>query len=541
MSAPRRGPLVALALLVVAVVVALLVWALQDDPPVPEPAPREGSGAAVRGAGRRPAPVGPKAPRPAAAPQAPEEQEPAPVVAEPAAAPVSLRRVVTVRVVVRRSGGGPAEGAAVHALDPLGGHLSPPGPIVRATKTADAAGRVEFGISGGTTVLRVLASLEGEAAVSDTIDLATGDERHVELDLVVSPALRVRITGPDGAGIAAASVEAAYFRDLNETWPVTLTLAADAEGAVSFPAVPLGEAGAVVVRARARGFVPAQRVVRTSVVRVGVVGLRLDRGESVRGRAVDERGTPVPNAAVRIVGAADVEASDADGRFEVAGLPASGGALWVQRAEFAPTIVRGLRGGAGDVDVGDVILRPGGLVAGVVVDSQGAPVAGAAVRVRHQDADADLADVQTAADGTFSVDHMPDEALVVEASEPRKEKGWAAGLKAQVRDVRPGRDGVRLVLTGAATVHVRFVNDVDMSAVVVSSVRLTATPVGATVEEAAWAWSGANIDAVRFRPDATGVFDVTVEIPGWDAGVARAVEVAPDRETRIDVVFRKRE
>ena len=102
-----------------------------------------------------------------------------------------------------------------------------------------------------------------------------------------------------------------------------------------------------------------------------------------------------------------------------------------------------------------------------------------------------------------------------------------------------GVDSQDLVLDGAASVFIRFLNDTDRTPVAVTSVKLTAKATGETPDEAAWAWSGGGIDSVRFKPDHTGTFDVTVEIPGFDVGVARGVEVSPDRELRIDVLFRK--
>jgi len=99
---------------------------------------------------------------------------------------------------------------------------------------------------------------------------------------------------------------------------------------------------------------------------------------------------------------------------------------------------------------------------------------------------------------------------------------------------------VRVVLTGNLSVHVQFLNESDRSPVVVSSVKLTAKATDDATGDVAWAWSGGNLDAVRFEPGRAGVFDVTIEIPGYDPATAKALEVSPDRETRIDVLFRRR-
>jgi hypothetical protein len=266
----------------------------------------------------------------------------------------------------------------------------------------------------------------------------------------------------------------------------------------------------------------------------------LYRGATVRGRVVDEKGVPVVAAAVSVVGQTGAAASGPDGRFEVAGLPPGGGVVLVRAADFAPTLLRDLKGDAGDVDVGDVTLRKGDRVNGIVLAADGTPVQRAVVRAWMAGVEEALDGTVSADDGRFVLERLPPEPLTIEALEPSEGKQWAAGLKTQVEDVRPGGGDVRLVLSSAATVHVRFLSDENRTPVLVSSVKLSATPVGATPEPLAWVWSGRGIDAVRFQPDHTGVFDVTIEVPDYEPGVARAVEVAPDRETRIDVLFRKR-
>jgi hypothetical protein len=74
---------------------------------------------------------------------------------------------------------------------------------------------------------------------------------------------------------------------------------------------------------------------------------------------------------------------------------------------------------------------------------------------------------------------------------------------------------------------------------VVPDVRLTAVATGDTPREYGWAWAGGRIDAVRFEVEHAGVFAVSVEIPGYERATAEGVEVLWDRETRIEVLFRK--
>lgn len=537
----RRGPVVALLLLLAAVLAVVTWWALREEPepPVvpapapstvvlpraPEPPPRTRSPRPVREATQPAETVGEQRPEGAG-------RSPAPL----------LQIAVKLTVVVRRSSGGAAQGAIVLALDPLGDLTSPPGPVVRERKTAGDTGRAEFELRGGTNVVRVLAALDGEAALSRSIDVGDGQDRTVELDLRAATTPRVRIVSDtDGAPIAGAWARLQVLEPPDD-WPVKLAETADRDGVAAFVPLPLGARAGVLVEAGAKGHLEAARTVRPSAFDAGPVEFRLAPAVSVSGRVVDEQGAAVVNALARVVnrgvrGSHDV--SGTDGRFEAQGLPPEGGALWVERAGFAPAIVRDLRGDAGPVHVGDVVLRAGGAVAGIVVGADGQPAKSAAVKVIHEETGVEIGETESGDDGTFRFERMPHERLAVEATEGGR-SDWAVALKARADGVMPGGGEVRLVLSGAATVFVRFLNDADRSAVVVTSVKLTASATGATPAAMAWAWSGANIDSVRFQPEHTGVFDVTVEIPGYESGTAKAVEVAPDRETRIDVLFRRR-
>lgn len=538
MATHRRGPLVLLALLLVAAMVAVAVWALRDDAPEPErPAPRA---ATVQPARAAPPRRGPERVAPPPAPPRtarPPAERPVPARRDPEA--VTLRNAVKVHVVVRRSDGGAAAGALVYALDPLGELTVPPGSPVRIRKTADESGRAEFDIAGGTTVLRFLASLDGEAAASDGLDVGGGGERDVELTLAPGATPRVRVTDDAGAAVAGASVRVERSGG-DETWPLVVQALTDGAGDAQLPAIPTGDVPwSLEIGVSAFGFAPATRDVGPKEVRDGAVVVVLTRAATVRGRCVDEAGAPVVGASVRVAPQDVRGRTDAEGRFAIAGLPAAGGWLAVEHKAFAPSVVSDVTPSGDVADVGDIAMRPGAPIAGVVLDAEGKPAAGAQVEVAN--AAALWARVAVAdAEGRFVVEHAADLPHDVEAKEPHAAgRDWATVRTAKQSGVRPGAD-VRLQFTGALSVHVRFLDETDRSPVVVSSVKLTAAAVGTTPAAFAWAWAGSNLDAVRFQPGNAGVFDVTVEIPGYEAATAKAVEVSADRETRIEVLFRRR-
>src|SRR5262249_25907887 len=135
------------------------------------------------------------------------------------------------------------------------------------------------------------------------------------------------------------------------------------------------------------------RDVRESSDDVGT--LRLQRGGTVTGRVLDERGAPLPGARVHFGTREDepgtsppdpieqilqAAATDEDGRFELADLPAG----QVEADASAPDCLNAswpsFQLAAGEVHPLDpVTLAPGGTLAGVVLDPAGHPVAGAEV------------------------------------------------------------------------------------------------------------------------------------------------------------------
>ncbi|HZL99761.1 MAG TPA: carboxypeptidase-like regulatory domain-containing protein, partial [Planctomycetota bacterium] len=132
--------------------------------------------------------------------------------------------------------------------------------------------------------------------------------------------------------------------------------------------------------------------------------ITLTTGCTLVGRLVDERGAPVPGAAVHASihemspdESRDVEwgavceilatSSGDDGRFAL-------GSLWpgeikcsLAAAGFVPQD-RGFECTAGETtDAGDIVLERGSTISGLVLDAQGRPVAGATVKARSSDVD----------------------------------------------------------------------------------------------------------------------------------------------------------
>ena len=223
-------------------------------------------------------------------------------------------------------------------------------------------------------------------------------------------------------------------------------------------------------------------------------------GARCSGRVVDETGTPLPDVSVHatttqperrerreryeddpVQGANDAihwVRTDRDGRFTVSGLATGMARVHVRNDDgWAPHSSDEFAVRAGeDVDLGDLVLRRGAVLAGVVVDADGAPIADAQVlastwRVERYVADELPEDTllfelgyvggsaqtprdRTADDGSFRLVGLAPDAVCVYASAPGHEP-------VKVGDVAPGRDDLVLVLAPQTRAEVLVVGRRD--------------------------------------------------------------------------------
>jgi carboxypeptidase family protein len=148
----------------------------------------------------------------------------------------------------------------------------------------------------------------------------------------------------------------------------------------------------------------------TDAVQAGASGLRLVavQGGSIAGIVVDESGAPVPGASVRAdaaggAGGSRTVSSGDDGRFEVSGLR-SGTVHDITAAASGRVAALAADVAFGRLDLRLVLAR--GLTAsGRVIDSSGAPVRRAYLRLRR-DADGSRVELRTDAEGRFSTSSL---------------------------------------------------------------------------------------------------------------------------------------
>jgi protocatechuate 3,4-dioxygenase beta subunit len=256
------------------------------------------------------------------------------------------------------------------ALEPRRGH----GAVAAAT--TDAEGVADFDGLPAATKFRVRL-LSFDWAELGIREFETGEGPVCEERLVLKKGrtLTGRVTDDEtGAGIAKARI------GLN--WTCERPVESDAEGRYVLP----GWSGVNIlsVVAIADGYAREE----AEVGALDAIDFRLRRGFEATGRVVDGAGKPVAGALVAFVASVfDRETrkqttslgdatADADGRFRVGGLDPRMGHVVIVTAEGLGRARVPLEapGAAKPVDVGDVALRPGRLLAGRFVDAEGKPL-----------------------------------------------------------------------------------------------------------------------------------------------------------------------
>lgn len=228
-------------------------------------------------------------------------------------------------------------------------------------------------------------------------DACCGAGQHAEEEAPATTSRGVllgRVLDPGGIPLAAARVEA---RSLDGA--LRAVGQSDADGGFRLDA----PAGALVVVARCAGWLDGRSL--PVALRAGdaahVGDVRLALGATLAGRVVDAAGRPVEGARVQVDGERHV-VSEADGVFEVTGLPAGETTLVASAAGGLPSeplrcVVTGPAAGA--VRGVELRLRGAPRLRGRVLGPDGRPVAGARV-ARLGDLDAAIA---TGADGAFEL------------------------------------------------------------------------------------------------------------------------------------------
>lgn len=359
--------------------------------------------------------------------------------------------------------------------------------------TSDTAGRFELR-NAGPSAERALAAATGY--LTEQVETRRGSApRLVEATIAMRAAAAVagRVVDEEGRPVARAAVKATVRELRSEEAPGPRRFARSfTSAAFSVSAVTTGDDGRFIVR----GLDPERRWQLDAVARgrgAGSLALAPLRAretrsdlmisvhptQAIRGRALDQDGTPLAEAEIDVKPVTEgprrgmgrfrmqqpddrrpVAFSAADGSFVASDLASGTYEVIVRRLGYARTTVPGVVVGDSPqktVDIGDVVLEPGVAVFGKVLDPDGAPIAGAEVRLGGRGAgfrrlamipSTRAADAVTGADGGFVIsDLRRDDTMVLSVTH----EGYLDGLAEGVRAGSP--DPVSITLEPACRVE----------------------------------------------------------------------------------------
>ncbi|MEO6708580.1 MAG: sigma-70 family RNA polymerase sigma factor [Planctomycetota bacterium] len=290
-------------------------------------------------------------------------------------------------VLVRWSDGTPAPGIAINFRRELQAADSSKRGFLRAT--SDAEGHASSGdlLPGSVHV----ASGRGG---SKKVQIIAGESSQVVLDLPKGLEVDGRVL--DGHDRPVANAEIWLTSSYTDWLGMSLAARSDLNGAFQLRDVVEDQS----LGATAQGFAPSELVdlelLEKHDGRVEVVLRASHPGGSLQGRVIDTRGAPVQGANVCVgIGTHDdlradgtfaeqwaprQARTDGDGRFRFEGLPegAVPVAVWLSAA---PQWTGSAEVHAGATAELAVTLQDGASIGGIVRDAQGAPVAGAIVRI----------------------------------------------------------------------------------------------------------------------------------------------------------------
>jgi hypothetical protein len=324
---------------------------------------------------------------------------------------------------------------------------------------------------------------------------------------------------------------------------------ADVAGRFELPSLPINGVllhGSVDIEARAPGHPDVSLTADVDELRRGLV-VELDPGFTVRGHFLEAVSAPaggVPPTDVRVL-AMNTNFStgcDREGRFALA-LPRRSVRLWAlvsPRGSGTPLArsIGTFDGAAGDVDLGDLAPSRGGPLVGQVVGSDGNAV---------EDGGAwlycggwCLASVGLDHNGRFEFPQVGDEPCDLVVRDKQCDDSYTAARTTTIHDVRVGGPDVRVTLTSASTIVMRFYEDDSRVRVASPHVEVRAALHGESDECVRRGWRSDAINAVRLDVPHAGSYDVSIVVDGYEPQRFSAVEVFTDREISLDLLLRKK-
>lgn len=437
----------------------------------------------------------------------------------------------TLRGSVRDESGKALPGATVRVFSE--GWNSPPPP-----EATDARGRFAVaGIEAGE--YWAIARSGSRAPAVAPVTIAARDE--TVLDLVVGDGGFVagRVVDEAGRPLAGARLRPEVLDGRGLPAVVSESMAGESSANGSFALGPL-PAGPIGIGVAHRGYAPV-RVTATVRSResTDVRDVTLESGLAIRGRVRGRDRVGLAGVLLRAEAegaepraTSDAE-TDADGAFEISGLPAATYAITAQAAGFAAGHAKAPAGG----DPIEIVLSPGGSITGRVVDAAGEPLAGVSVQGEAEGDDAGER-------GSFWIT-----------------TGDAGDGRFTTNDTTPGTYALRVRASGAGEASRTGVKVVAGRTTDVGTIALERGGVvtGTVIDADGQGIPGATVLALRdvhnrrrddpkAETDAAGAFEirgvrpgkveVQVSHPAYVSGGASGVEVDPEKDpTPVRIVL----
>lgn len=403
--------------------------------------------------------------------------------------------------------------------------------LVGQTKT-DAQGRARFEKLLPKGNLQLRAAEGGRGVISRTYDGMDLPEEAVRLRLEPTLTVAGHVRGPEGNAVEGAIV--ALHAELPGGHEIVAVKKTPADGAFRMAGIPRslirsGTEPRSRIQVRAKGYVENWEGIAPDATELEQLELALTRARRATGRVVGVRGEPLGDVSLEFRDANGGGSTGKDGRFTAGGLPATAFRILFNSSTHAPREIEIAAGSERDIDLGDVELRPGRPIAGVVVDAQGEVMPGVHVAVADDALDQFIRQGATDEEGRFAFEHFgPGKHTVSVFTD--------SGGDTNRSDVEAGQTDLRIVVRQKPRLELAFV-DSDAKALPIDAVAIRAHLVEDPEVKVARSHGSEGMTIRTLALPRTGRWHLTVRVTGYQEVVLEHVEVGDARPVPIKILL----
>lgn len=364
-----------------------------------------------------------------------------------------------------------------------------------------------------------------------------------------SPGLvvRGRVRTSEGVGVVGVSVELRAWSGskTRPTWS-NREVKTGLGGVYEFSIEPPVASAGFVVVVSAEGFLEVWRAVDPKDYDgAQSIDLEIETARSIACRVLDADARPIPGASAMLWYGSDSTwptSADREGRIRTpARAPHRAFELIVEAPGYPRREVPVAASTLDRTDIGDVVFRKGGVVAGVVVDGRGEPVEDLNLVILNLGPSGKASDVRAKTDarGRFEFSDLGLGIVSIFADAPNLggPPGARRAYRGGIGGVEVGRRDVRIVCGTECLLILRFVDAVTGEPLDVHEAEYGARYEGTPVPEQLGA-GGSGSDpfrTARLTVASGHRYDVAVRSPGFELGRADGIDVRDLEEIAVDV------